>query len=182
MHTPDSLVAIFTDHDAVEAAVKRLNVAGFDITRLSVIGKGYHADEYVVGFYNQGDRMRLWGKRGAFWGSLWSLFSGGVFLTLPMIGTVIVLGYLATAVISVVEGTAVVGGVSAIAVVLYDLGIPRDRVIEYETAIDADAFLVLAHDTPSRIALAKSILHTGYATRIDVYADEPADAAIRQLP
>jgi len=181
MPKPEAIVAVFADHAAAEAAVKCFNIAGFDITHLSVIGKGYHVDEQVAGFYNQGDRIRLWGTRGAFWGGLWSLFFGGVFLTLPMIGPVIVLGYLTTTVIAVVEGAAVVGGVSAIAAALYGLGIPRDSVIEYETAIEADAFLVLAHDTPGRTALARSILNTDDASQVNVHTGKPTGAPARQL-
>ena len=50
MEKTESVVAIFANHADAEAAVKKLNVAGFDIKQLSVIGKGYHIDEQVVGF------------------------------------------------------------------------------------------------------------------------------------
>ena len=60
---------------------------------LSVVGKGYHIDEKVTGFYNLGDRVMFWGKRGALWGGLWGLFLGGLFMTVPVVGHVIVLGY-----------------------------------------------------------------------------------------
>jgi hypothetical protein len=54
--------------------------------------------------------MKFWGKRGAFWGGLWGLFFGGVFLMVPVVGQVMVLGYLATVIVSAVEGAVVVGG------------------------------------------------------------------------
>ncbi|WP_293881341.1 DUF1269 domain-containing protein [Sphingomonas sp.] len=174
MDQPEAVVAVFADHAAAEAAVKKLNLAGFDIKHLSVIGKGYHVDEQVVGFYNQGDRIRFWGTRGAFWGGLWSLFFGGVVLTLPVVGPVVALGYLAAAIVAVIEGAVLVGGFSAIAAALYGLGIPKDSVLHYETAIEADSFLVMAHDTPSRIALAKGILEMADASQVDVHAAAPA--------
>ena len=73
-----------------EVAVKALATARFDIKDLSVVGKGYHTDEKVVGFYNLGDRVRFWGTRGAFWGGLWGLFFGGLFLTIPVVGHVVI--------------------------------------------------------------------------------------------
>lgn len=173
---PEAVVAVFADHAAAEAAVKKLNVAGFDVKHLSVVGKGYHVDEQVTGFYNQGDRIRFWGTRGAFWGGLWSLFFGGVVLTLPVVGPVVALGYIAAAIIAVMEGAVLVGGLSAIAAALYGLGIPRDSVLQYETAIAADSFLVMAHDTPSRIAFAKRILESADASRVDVHATAQAPA------
>ncbi len=82
MRMDDTVVAVFPDHAEADAAVKKLTAAGFDMKHLSVIGKGYHTEEKVVGFYNMGDRVKFWGSRGAFWGGLWGLFFGGLFLTI----------------------------------------------------------------------------------------------------
>jgi hypothetical protein len=50
MEQMDTIIAVFPDHNAAEGAVKRLAQAGFDMKSLSVVGKGYHTDERVVGF------------------------------------------------------------------------------------------------------------------------------------
>lgn len=166
---PATAVATFDSHADAETAVKNLGLAGFDIKHLSVVGKGYHIDEQVTGFYNQGDRIRLWGARGAFWGALWSLFFGGIFVTVPLVGPVVALGYLGLIAIGVLEGAALVGGVSAISAALYGIGIPKDSVLQYETAIKTDAYLVMVHDTSSRIAIARYVLETAGASRVDVH-------------
>jgi hypothetical protein len=180
MDKTEAVVAIFANHADAEAAVKKLNLAGFDIKHLSVIGKGYHIDEQVIGFYNQGDRIRFWGTRGAFWGGLWSMFFGGVVLTLPLVGPVIALGYLATSIVAIIEGAVLVGGVSAITAALYGLGIPKDSILQYETAIKTDSFLVMAHDTPSQNALAKNILEEANATQVDHHSSDDATATTRE--
>ena len=46
----------------------------------------------------------MWGKRGAVWGGLWGLFFGGLFLSIPIVGHVIFLGYIATAALAAAEG------------------------------------------------------------------------------
>ena len=155
-------------------AVKKLAEAGFEMKNLSVIGKGYHTDEKVIGFYNAGDRIKFWGSRGAFWGGLWGLFFGGLFLTIPVVGHVIVLGYLASMAISVVETAIVVGGLSALGAALYGIGIPKDSVIQYEAAVKADSFLVMAHGPASEVARAKVILGTENPLRLDVHAGAKA--------
>jgi hypothetical protein len=94
----------------------------------------------------------------------------------PIVGPVVVLGYLATVTVAALEGAILVGGVSAIAAGLYGLGIPRDSVLEYETAIEADSFLVMAHDTPGRVALAKGILEMADAQQVDVHAGDASAA------
>jgi hypothetical protein len=169
MTDPNSVVAIFADHETAESAVKKLADGGIDIKHLSVVGKGYHTDEKVVGFYNEGDRIKFWGKRGAFWGGLWGWFFGGVFMTIPIIGHVVVLGYLAVMAVSAVESAVVVGGLSALGAALYSSGIPKDSVLAYETAIKADSFLVTAHGPAEEMTRARSILATLNPARLDMH-------------
>jgi hypothetical protein len=174
------VIAVFADHQGAEAAVKKLADAGIDMKHLSVVGKGFHTDEKVVGFYNTGDRIKFWGKRGAFWGGLWGWFFGGVFMVIPVLGHVIVLGYLATMVISAIEGAIVLGGLSALGAALYSTGIPKDSVLAYETAVKADKFLVMAHGPAEEMARAKAILGSLNPSRVDLHegvvAAESAEA------
>jgi hypothetical protein len=171
-----SVVAVFADHQAADAAVKKLADAGIDMKHLSIVGKGYHTDEKAVGFYNVGDRVKLWGKRGAFWGGLWGWFFSGVFLTIPVIGHVVVLGYLAAMVVSAIEGAVVVGGLSALGAALYSSGIPKNSVVEYETAVKADSFLVTAHGPAEEMARARAILGTLNPARVDLHESAVAPA------
>jgi hypothetical protein len=170
MENADTVIAVFPDHNAAEGAVKRLAQSGFDMRSLSVVGKGYHTDEKIVGFYNIGDRVKFWGKRGAFWGGLWGLFFGGLLITIPIVGYVAVLGYLATVMIAGIENAVVVGGLSALGAGLYGIGVPKDSVIQYETALKADSFLLMAHGPAAEINHAKAILATMSPSRVDVHA------------
>jgi hypothetical protein len=166
----DAVIAVFADHHGADAAVKRLvEGGGFDMKKISVVGKGYHTEEKVVGFYNEGERIRFWGKRGAFWGGLWGLFFGGLFMSIPVVGHVIVLGYLAAMAISAIESSLVVGGLSALGAALYSTGIPKNSVIEYESAVKADGFLVMAHGPAKDVARAKTILEAANPTRLDLH-------------
>ena len=174
-----SVVAVYGDHNSAEAAVKKLIASGFETKNLSVVGKGYHTDEKVVGFYNAGDRIKFWGTRGAFWGGLWGMFFGGLFFAIPVVGHVVVLGYLASMAIYGIENAIVVGGLSALGAALYGIGVPKDSVIQYETALKADSFLVMAHGAAAEVARAKTILATANPSRVDVHtgakAAKPAD-------
>ena len=44
----DTVIAVFGDHEAAEAALKKLSGAGFEMQKLSVVGKGYHTEDKVV--------------------------------------------------------------------------------------------------------------------------------------
>jgi hypothetical protein len=166
---PDSTIAVFADHHGAEAAVKKLAAAGFAMKNLSVVGKGYHSDEKVVGFYNTADRVM-------FWGGLWGLFFGGLFMAVPVVGHLVILGYLAAIGFAAVENAVVVGGLSALGAMLYSLGIPKNSVLQYETDVHADNFLVMAHGGPEEMARAKAILGAENPSRLDVHAGvNPAD-------
>lgn len=167
----DSVVAVFADHQMAEAAIRKLVGDGFMMKRLSVIGKGYHTEEKVMGFYNAGDRITFWGTRGTFWGGLWGLFFGGLFMTTPAMGSIMVLGYVASLVISVVESAVVFGGISALGAALCSIGIPKDSVIQYEADVKADRFVVMAHGSTAEIDRARAILDTHHASRLDFHSD-----------
>jgi len=93
---------------------------------------------------------------------------------IPVVGHVVVLGYLASMAIAAVEGAVVVGGLSALGAALYGSGIPKDSVVAYETAITADGFLVTAHGPAEEMTRAKSILGTLGAARVDLHEGAPS--------
>jgi hypothetical protein len=177
MNSNNTVIGIFPDHMSAESAVKKLTEAGFEMKRLTIVGKGYETDEKVIGFYNVENRMKFWGKRGAFWGGLWGLFFGGIFLTIPVVGPVVVLGYLGTIIVSGLETALVVGALSVFGAALYSIGIPKDSVLEYETALKADKFLVMAHGSTDDMKRAEDVLGTLKTSKLELYENATAHVA-----
>ncbi len=167
--TIHTILAVYSTHEDAEAAVKALDRASFDMRKLSIIGKDYHTEQDVLGYYNTGDRVRFWGKFGALWGGLTGLLFGSAFLFIPVVGHVIVLGPLVTWIVNGLTGAAVGGGLGALGSALYSIGIPRDSILEYETALRADKFLLLAHGTESEMEQAREILSSTSPERLDVH-------------
>src|SRR5271155_4772175 len=142
MTDQNAVVAVYATHVEAEGAVKELQRAGIDMRALSIVGKDSHTDEHVVGYYNTGDRMKHWGKIGAFWGWIWGLLFGAAFFAIPGLGPVLVAGPLVAWIIGALEGAVVVGGASAIGAGLFSIGIPKDSVLNYEIALKTDRFLL----------------------------------------
>jgi hypothetical protein len=72
-----------------------------------------------------------------------------------------VAGPLVSWIIGALEGAVVVGGLSAVGAGLLSLGIPKDSILKYETALKAGKYVVIAHGTADEAARAKTILaHT----------------------
>jgi hypothetical protein len=144
-----AVVAIYDTHGEAEQAIRELQRSGFDMTKLSIVGKDYHTEEDVVGYYTAGDRMKNWGARGAFWGGIWTMLFGSAFFLIPGIGPLLAAGPIVAWMVGALEGAAVVGGVSALGAALFSIGIPNDSIIQYEAQIKAGKFVVIAHDSPS---------------------------------
>ena len=170
MNENTAVVAIYNTHTEAEASIKELQRSGFDMKKLSIVGKDYHTEEHVVGYYNTGDRMKVWGKLGAFWGGFWGLLFGSAFFMIPGIGPLVVFGPLVGWIVGGLEGAVVVGGLSALGAGLFSIGIPKDSVMKYETALKSDKFLVIAHGTVDEVAEAKSILEATGAAQIAAHS------------
>ena len=129
MNENNSVVAVYESHATAEVAIKELQRSGFDMKQLSIIGRDYHTDEHVVGYYNAGDRMKVWGKTGAFWGAIWGFLLGPAFFWIPGIGPLLVAGPMISWIIAGLESAITVGGMSAVGAGLCSIGIPKDSIV-----------------------------------------------------
>jgi hypothetical protein len=158
MNKADLSVALYDSHERAESAVRQLANAGFDMKAISIVGKDYHSEEHVVGYFNAGDRAKFFGKLGAFWGGLAGMLFGSALMFVPVVGHIVILGPLAAAVLSGLEGAVVAGGLSALVGALTAMGIPKDSVLRYETALKADQFLVIVSGGAADIRRAHEVL------------------------
>lgn len=164
MNTIDesNCIAVFDTHQGAELAIADLQRAGFDMKKLSIVGRDYHTEEHAVGFYNAGDRVRYWGKNGAFWGGVFGLLFAPAFFWIPGIGPILTGGIMGSLLMGSIEGAAVGaalgGGTTALAAALGSLGIPKDSVIRYEADVKADKFLLIASGTASEVERARGLL------------------------
>ena len=67
---------------------------------------------------------------------------------------------------------AVVGGLSVLGAALWGMGIPKDSILRYETALKADKFLLILHGNKEETQRVKSILETTKAEESTLHAAE----------
>jgi len=174
----NSVVATYSLHSDAENAVNLLKKGDFNVKKLAIVGQGYHTEDQVVGYYTTGDRMKHWGKNGAFWGGLWGMLVGSAFFLIPGVGPVVVAGSAVAWIVGALESAVVVGGLSALGAGLYSIGIPKDGALKYESSVKAGKFLLIAHGTPAEADLARRILANTDADEINIHQPEqPAAAA-----
>ncbi len=172
-NTRNSVVATFNSHTEAEEAVKSLQQSGFDMKKLSIVGKDYHSEEHVVGYYNTGDRVKYWGGLGAFWGGLWGLLLGSAVFFVPGFGPVVIAGPMIAWIVAALEGAVVVGGLSAVGAALYSIGIPKNSILKYEESLRANKFLLIAHGTNDEMEAVRKTLMTSKAVDTNVHEELP---------
>ena len=158
MQTNDSSIYIFNTHALASAAVQSLAGAGFDVKKLSLVGRGYHTEEHPLGFYTTGDRIRTWGGTGAFWGGIWGLLLAPAVFFLPGLGLIAMAGPVVAALVGALEGAVVVGGLSALGAALTGIGVSGEQAIKYETALKVDKYLLMVHGSAADQELVRKVL------------------------
>ena len=154
----NAVVAIYKSHGEAEAAIKELQSSGFDLKQLSIVGRDYQTDEHVVGYYNNGDRMKYWGGLGAFWGWIWGLLFGSALFIIPGVGPLVAAGPIVGWIVGALEGAVVVGGLSALGAGFFSVGIPKNSILKYETEIKNGKYVLIAHGTSEEAARARDII------------------------
>jgi len=177
MSTQNSVVAVYRSHTEADQALKELQSGGVDMRKLSIVGKGYHTEEHAVGYYNAGDRMKYWGKVGAFWGGFWALLFGSAIFMIPGLGPILAAGPVVAWIVAGLEGAVEVGALGVLGAGLFSMGIPKDSIVKYETALKTDQFLLIANGTAEEVAKAKDILATTHPVSFSTHGSEALAAS-----
>jgi hypothetical protein len=128
------------------------------VSKLSLVGKGYHSEEHPLGFYTSGDRIKAWGGTGAFWGGIWGLLMAPAVFLIPGLGVVAMAGPFVAALVGALEGAVVVGGVSALVATFTQMGVPKQQAIKYETALKIDKYVLMIHGDAHEAEVAHKVL------------------------
>jgi hypothetical protein len=172
MSNMSAVIAMFSSHESAEVAVKALEGDGVDLKAISIVGKGHQTEETVVGYYTTTERMKYWGKTGAFWGGVWGLLFGSAVFMIPGMGALLVAGPVVASIVGALEGAAMVGGLSVIGAGLYSIGVPEDSIVEYEGSLNAGKFMLVVNGSRAEVTRVHHVLGTTDATDMRVFYAE----------
>jgi hypothetical protein len=75
------------------------------------------------------------------------------------------------------EGAVELGALSALGAGLYSIGIPKDSIVKYETALKTDQFLLIVRGTAAEVAQAKDLIATTHPLEVTLHSAEKAMVA-----
>lgn len=73
---------------------------------------------------------------------------------------------------SLVRVPGEVGALGALGAGLYSVGIPKDSVVKYETALKQDQFLLIVHGTDAEVTKARDILESTRPSQLSLHSGE----------
>jgi hypothetical protein len=156
-HT-NSVVAIFESHDQAEKAILELQKSGFDMKKLSIIGKDFQTVEKPLGFITTGTVANEGARCGAWTGGIFGLLIGAAFLIVPGVGPLIIMGPFAATLLAGIEGALAGGAFGGLTGALVGLGVSKTHAIRYEAEVKAGKFLVMQKGDATQVQKAKTIL------------------------
>jgi hypothetical protein len=157
----NAVLTVLESERDVGAAVTEMRRSGFDLAKVSVAGKLTGAGMHGVGCHGdggEGGRVKCWGRSGGFWEGIWETLSGWGLFVVPGIGPVLVAGPLSGWMATGIENEPIFGGLSSFGAGLYSIGISREEIAGYETALEDGRYLVLAHGGATEVKRARAAL------------------------
>ncbi len=147
------MIARFAEPDRAREAVEALIERDYPMDMISVLGRPAAVGDDPLGIYyhTSGERIRGWGKLGAFWGGIWGLLAGaaGLFVV-PGLGAVAAAGPVVDALAGAAAGAAGGGGVMAGAGALSHLttamhrsGVAEEELERLHTAIENGEYVLM---------------------------------------
>lgn len=164
---------LYYSRDEVEAAVRALKDAGFDMDRVSVIAKdadGVAGHETTEEVGNKADEGAATGAlAGGALGGITGLLVGLGALAIPGIGPILLAGAEATAIATTLAGAGIGAAAGGLAGALIGLGIPEEKAKIYSDRVAAGSFLVMVTGSAAEIARAELIMRQHGVEEFDVY-------------
>jgi hypothetical protein len=155
---PLGILAVFDMPDRAEAAVAALQSAGFDMQRLSILGRDEHSGEHLLGCAARGGRARFWGRLGPTWDRLAQRFAGAAFVFVPFIGYVVMLGAVVDWLLDDQPKHGAVEGATPLWRLLARVGIASREGTALESALRECDIVLLVSGSPTDVDEARDML------------------------
>jgi hypothetical protein len=167
-------VGVYKDRKDVEAVIKALKDADYEMERVSLIAR--HVDD-VEGADEVTEKHGNEAKEGAAAGATAGTVLGGVggflvgvgLLAIPGIGPLLAAGTEISAVASTLAGAGIGAAGGGLIGALVGLGIPEEKAKVYEERVKAGDYLLMVSGTDEQLEQVKSIMHDRDVKEFDIF-------------
>ena len=165
-----SVVGVYDRMSGPEEAIRRLSQSGFPIVQISIVARDLESEKEVHGYLTAGDVDKNGTTAGAWFGGLFGLLVGAAFLWVPGFGPLLVIGPLAAAMLSGIEGSLAGATSGGLLGALVGWGVSRQQVLKYEELVKSRKHLVIAHGSAEEVTQAHDILKGTAAEELAIHS------------
>lgn len=152
IHEHNRLVAaVFSDAEHARNVVEQLIEHDFPMDQISLLHRaGGHGDDFLgLAYDSEGERIKVWGQQGAFWGALGGLLAGvSGLLLVPGVGPLLVAGPIIDLLVGAATGGGLMVGAAALTrlgIALHRMGVPESKLDELHQAVMQGKTLLILH-------------------------------------
>lgn len=156
-------VAIYATRDHVADAVAKLQYEGFDMGRLSLVGRDLWPNPQEVGFRRTGNDLVYGGRLASWWERMWSILPGRGSYWFFGNGPLLIAGQIAHTFAGAQEG---IGDLKDALVLT---GIPDASAVIYARDLDDHRFLLIAQGNMETADHARQLLRETPATNHTIH-------------
>jgi hypothetical protein len=153
--------AVYQHENQALRIIEHLIEKDFLMDSIAILGKRFSKGDDLLCIYypSPKEKMKVWGRRGLFWGALWGLIAGIIgTLSNPDRSGAIDMQTLLHASLAAITYGAVVGGAMAagaafsqVAATLHRMGIPQEQLKLLEKAIKSDKYVIVLHGSRAEL-------------------------------
>lgn len=173
MSVNNATLTVFKSKVDAEAALRQLARGGYDLSRVSMVGRDADSAAPVGGYGDENVRCSSSAMVGVSWGGIRAMLVGsGVFLV-PGVGPLIVAGPLLTLIVRTMGAVVGPDKPCAMAAGLNELGIPKDSILRCEAALKSGKVVLIAEGSAMAMILAREVFRRTPVEVIEQYARLP---------
>lgn len=152
------VVSVFESTGEAQAALEKLERGGFDLSKVSVIGKEEPSAVHQMGVAVAGAQARVWGQHSALWERLAETPVATALAWVPFIGYVVAVGPAACVLVGSRHPGPGAPQTSALEKMLALAGMSPGEMRTYESALRAGQVLLLVHGGATEAARARQLM------------------------
>ena len=158
MSKENTAISIYANPDRIEEAVMELEGSGFDMKRISVIGKVSGDQPRLTALYEEGHSLKCRGRQSDLWNKLCALIRDWVLFNCPDSGALLAIGPVSLWIVAVIDNSAIFSNLSVLGAMLYSMGLAKESLQDYEEALRKGGYLLIVHGPSQEVTQAKRIL------------------------
>ena len=157
MAVNNATLTVYKSQFDAEAALRQLARNGYDLGKVSMVGRDADSDARVGGYLNEDGRGSSSASVGVAWGGIRGMLVGSGFLRMPGVGSLLVAGPLLTGVVRSLGAVVGPDKLGALAAALNELGIPKDSILRCQAALKSGKVVLIAEGSAMAMILAREV-------------------------